>query len=175
MEKKNSFLTRLNIFYSFELSISCLVSFYAGIELSYVLKSNTLISALWSQISAIIVTRPNMKESLEFGFYRVLGNALGASLFFLFHLLLESRRLSFILTIFFAVGISNAIGQKKLVPTAVMASAIILAICEIEPTSPVLRVSYCRVIESLLGSLVAIIVKYITTFFSQLVTSKMKR
>ena len=150
------------------------MSFYAGLELSYVLQSNTLISALWSQISAIIVTRPNIQESLTFGFYRVLGNALGSTLFFMFHLLLESRRLFFILTIFFSVGISNAIGQKKLVPTAVMASAIILAICEIEPSSPILKVSYCRVIESLLGSLVAIIVKSITTFFSQIITSKMK-
>ena len=143
--------------------------------LSYLLKSNTLISALWSQISAIIVTRPDMQESLTYGFYRVLGNVLGASLYFIFYMLLHSHRFSFILTIFFSVGLSNLFGQKKLVPTAVMASAIILTISEIEPSTHILKVSYCRVIESLLGSLVAIVVKYITTFSSELILSKMKK
>ena len=174
MSTEKSFLVKLGIFHSFQMAVSCLLSFYAGLEFSLLFKNNALVSALWCQISTIIVFHPQLKESLELGFYNVLGNVLGAFLFFTFHLFLESRQLSFIFTIFTSIAISNAIGHKQLITFAVMTSTIILAVSKIDPSSSILVDAYGRVIESFIGSLIAIIVQYITISLSDLLTFKIK-
>ena len=115
------------------------------------------IGALWSAISAIVVTQGSRKETAASASLRVLGSAIGAITSAVYLTLLPFHPLGMALTIFAAVLICNAINVPSHGRLAAITVIVIMVTASLDPSlSPGLN-ALLRFAESCIGTGVAVL------------------
>ncbi len=115
------------------------------------------IGALWSAISAIVVTQESRKDTTSSASLRVLGSAIGASTSALYLMLLPFHPIGMAATIFAAVLICNAFNVPSHGRLAAITVMVIMVTASLDPSlSPGLN-ALLRFVESCIGTGVAVL------------------
>tara|TARA_B100001989_G_C24521363_1_gene456042 strand:- start:403 stop:969 length:567 start_codon:yes stop_codon:yes gene_type:complete len=154
---------RMSLLLAIEMSVACSLSYQAGLYLGQLYQPKTAaISALWCMISTILVMQSTWARSLEFGFARMIGSGLGsvmgAACFYIFGI----NTAAYWLGIFLLVVGCCYFDREQYLRLALLTMTVVYIVGIIDSDQLIIGTSISRLIESVVGILVTLVVRFST-------------
>ena len=160
-------LSNLKILYAIELTVCCIVAYKAGIILATKVNLSTshYLSGLWALISATVVLKEDFKDTIQGLNLRVFGSLLGSMIIAVLMTFLSDNIYTFFLAIFLTIIVLNLFSIGEYHKLAIITISVIYIVDILgnsgNHSSNYLLISANRFVESLLGSLIAVISKVV--------------
>lgn len=150
---------QFSILLSIKTAIVTALCYYAGYYFSlFYTFSTPPVAGLWCVISGIIVLQVFIEESFSAAWLRILGSFVGATMSFIFAMLMGYNIPALLICVFFTVMLTSVFKIKQAFRLASLTAAIVIIIGIVEPTvSPFMNAS-SRFLESAIGTVIAIII-----------------
>ncbi len=153
------FIEKIQFRMAVKTGVAAALALFIDIGITQVLdKPDTMISGLWSVVSAIVVVQAYLGGTYQAAAVRFLGTFIGTLFAGIAVMLLGSNAGSLALSIFFTVMVCSAMGLKESVRIASMTVAVIMILWGMNPGIGPWAFGFYRFIDSCVGIGVAVVV-----------------
>lgn len=169
---QNKFSTKL--FLSIEMALIVWLCFVISSFIGYTNQNTAIIGGLWASISGIVVIQNTRKLTDHMAVVRLIGSLIGAAIAGLFLMIFPVSIFLCIPIIFLTSLICKFIHFEEGLRLAGLTAAVIVAVSLMEPQLPPFWNALSRFLESLIGVLVAVSIRWLVLFTISLINKTKK-
>ncbi|MCF6776743.1 FUSC family protein [Thiotrichales bacterium 19X7-9] len=169
---QNKLSTKL--FLSIEIALIVWICFLISSFIGYSSQQLSIIGGLWAAISGIVVIQNTRKLTDHMAVVRLIGSFIGAAIAGIFLVFFPAHIILCIPVIFLTSLICKFIHFEEGLRLAGLTAAVVIAVSLLSPHIPPFWNALSRFLESLIGVLVAVCIRWIVLYVISLINKKKK-